>query len=66
MKVFISYGDIADQVTALRLQALGAVNGLTVYVPPPTRARRLQDYLTRRLPKSSMRRKSCWELLEQA
>jgi len=34
MKVFISYGDAADQVTALRLQALGAVNGLTVYVPP--------------------------------
>jgi hypothetical protein len=34
MKVFISYGDVADQVTALRLQALGAVNGLTVYVPP--------------------------------
>ena len=34
MKVFISYGDSADQVTALRLQALGAVNGLTVYVPP--------------------------------
>ena len=34
MKVFISYGDIADQVTALRLQALGVVNGLTVYVPP--------------------------------
>jgi hypothetical protein len=34
MKVFISYGNAADQVTALRLQALGAVNGLTVYVPP--------------------------------
>jgi len=34
MKVFISYGSIGDQVTALRLQALGAVNGLTVYVPP--------------------------------
>src|ERR1017187_8091441 len=34
MKVFISYGDAADQVTALRLQALGAVNGLTVYEPP--------------------------------
>jgi hypothetical protein len=34
MKVFISYGGVADQVTALRLQALGAVNGLTVYVPP--------------------------------
>lgn len=34
MKVFISYGNNADQVTALRLQALGAVSGLTVYVPP--------------------------------
>jgi hypothetical protein len=34
MRVFISYGDPADQVTALRLQALGAVNGLKVYVPP--------------------------------
>jgi hypothetical protein len=34
MKVFISYGYVEDQVTALRLQALGAVNGLTVYVPP--------------------------------
>jgi hypothetical protein len=34
MNIFISYGDVADQVTALRLQALGAVNGLTVYVPP--------------------------------
>jgi hypothetical protein len=34
MKVFISYGNIADQVTALRLQALAAVNGLTVFVPP--------------------------------
>jgi hypothetical protein len=34
MNVFISYGNAADQVTALRLQALGAVNGLAVYVPP--------------------------------
>ncbi len=34
MKVFISYGDAADQVTALRLQALGAANDLRVYVPP--------------------------------
>jgi hypothetical protein len=34
MKVFISYGSAADQVTALRLQALAGVNGLTVYVPP--------------------------------
>ena len=34
MNVFISYGGVADQVPALRLQALGAVNGLTVYVPP--------------------------------
>lgn len=34
MKVFISYGSVGDQVTAFRLQALGAVNGLQVYVPP--------------------------------
>ncbi len=34
IKVFISYGDLADQLTALRLQALAAANGLTVYVPP--------------------------------
>ena len=34
MKIFISYGDLHDQVTALRLQALAAVQGLTVYVPP--------------------------------
>ena len=34
MKVFISYGDREDQVTALRLQALGAASGLTVFVPP--------------------------------
>jgi hypothetical protein len=34
MKVFISYGGPTDQVTALRLQALASLNGLTVYVPP--------------------------------
>ena len=34
MKVFISYGVAADQVTALRLQALAAVNGLSAFVPP--------------------------------
>ena len=34
MRIFISYGDTADQVTALRLQALGVANGLTIYVPP--------------------------------
>jgi hypothetical protein len=34
MLVYLSYGSIQDQVTALRLQALGAVNGLSVYVPP--------------------------------
>jgi hypothetical protein len=34
MKVFISYGEAAGRVTALRLQAMGTVNGLTVYVPP--------------------------------
>lgn len=34
LKVYVCYGTAADQVTALRLQALGAVNGLSVYVPP--------------------------------
>ena len=34
MRIFISYGGLADQVTALRLQALAGVNGLTVFVPP--------------------------------
>jgi hypothetical protein len=34
MKVFISYGALPDQVTALRLQALGSAHGLTLYVPP--------------------------------
>jgi hypothetical protein len=34
MKVFISYGSLPDQVTALRLQALGTAHGLTIYVPP--------------------------------
>ena len=34
MNVFISYGSAADQVTALRLQALGAANGITLYAPP--------------------------------
>ena len=34
MKVFVPYGHVADQANALRLQALGAVNGFTVYVPP--------------------------------
>jgi hypothetical protein len=34
MKIFISYGGLTDQVTALRLQALASENGLTVYVPP--------------------------------
>jgi hypothetical protein len=32
--VFISYGDPSDPVTALPLQALGAANGLHIYVPP--------------------------------
>lgn len=45
MKVFISYGDVSDQVTALRLQALGAVNGLTVYVPPAFTRQTLQAFL---------------------
>ena len=34
MNVFLSYGSTPDQVTALRLQALAAVNGLTAFVPP--------------------------------
>ena len=34
LQIYIAYGTAADQVTALRLQALGAVNGLAVYVPP--------------------------------
>ncbi len=34
LRIYIAYGTAADQVTALRLQALGAVNGLTVWVPP--------------------------------
>jgi hypothetical protein len=34
LKVYISYGSPDDQVTALRLQALAAVNGLKAYVPP--------------------------------
>jgi hypothetical protein len=34
MKLYIAYGTEADQVIALRLQALAAVNGLGVYVPP--------------------------------
>ena len=36
MKVFISCGSAADQVTALRLQAIAGVTGLTVYVPANT------------------------------
>jgi hypothetical protein len=34
LRIYIAYGTAADQVNALRLQALGAVNGLTVFVPP--------------------------------
>lgn len=34
LNVYISYGTAVEQVTALRLQALAAVNGLAVYVPP--------------------------------
>jgi hypothetical protein len=45
MKVFISYGDAADQVTALRLQALGAAHGLTVYVPPAHTRQEAQSLL---------------------
>ncbi|MBS1874730.1 MAG: hypothetical protein JSU00_16055 [Acidobacteria bacterium] len=45
MKVYISYGNTADQVTALRLQALAAVNGLTVYVPPAYTRRDKRQFL---------------------
>jgi hypothetical protein len=55
MKVFISYGSAADQVTALRLQALGAVNGLTVYVPPA---------YTRQLPSSLLDPESAQKMNE--
>ncbi len=34
LKLYIAYGTAADQVIALRLQALAVVNGLSVYVPP--------------------------------
>lgn len=34
LNIYISYGTAEDQVTALRLQALAAVNGFTAYVPP--------------------------------
>jgi hypothetical protein len=34
LHLYIAYGAVSDQTTALRLQALGAVNGLNVYVPP--------------------------------
>lgn len=34
LKLYIAYGTATDQVIALRLQALAAVNGLSVYVPP--------------------------------
>jgi hypothetical protein len=34
LKVYISYSSLDEQVTALRLQALAAVNGLVAYVPP--------------------------------
>jgi hypothetical protein len=33
MKVFMSYSTAADQIVALRLQTLGAIYGLTIYVP---------------------------------
>jgi len=34
LRLYVAYGTASDQVTASRLQALGAVNGLNVYVPP--------------------------------
>jgi hypothetical protein len=55
MKVFISYGSSSDQVTALRLQALGAVNGLTIYVPPA---------YTRQLPYASIDPEAAQQLKE--
>ena len=40
LNLFIAYGNNSDQTTALRLQALGGVNGINVYVPPShTRAK---------------------------
>src|SRR4051812_12107763 len=36
LKVLISYSTKLDQILALRLQTMGAVQGLTVYVPPAT------------------------------
>jgi hypothetical protein len=61
MKVFISYGAAADQVTALRLQALGAVNGLTVYVPPAYTRQGLAAIPDPKRPKSWVTPKSFWE-----
>lgn len=34
MKVFLSYSTVEEQIMALRLQTLGAVYDLTVFVPP--------------------------------
>jgi hypothetical protein len=34
LNLYIAYGAASDQTTALRLQALGAVNGINVFVPP--------------------------------
>jgi hypothetical protein len=45
MKIFLSYGDVGDQATGLRLQALGAVHGLNVYVPPAYTRRETADAL---------------------
>lgn len=45
MKVFISYGGTADQITALRLQALAVAHGLTVYVPPAYTRKEIPDFL---------------------
>lgn len=42
MNVFISYGGALDQATALRLQALGAINAQRVYVPPAYTRRSVQ------------------------
>lgn len=76
MKVFVSYGDAADQVTALRLQALGAANGLSVYVPPaytrqdpsvplgPEAAQKLQETDVILGVVSSGLADSCWQELQ--
>ena len=52
MKVFISYGNAADQVMALRLQALAAVTALRYTYRRPTLAKASQRFLIPRLVES--------------